>query len=332
MSTRTLLVIEVCLVGVAAVIVYLIVDAGWGGSSDATGEREEALAAEGTPGSTVLAASVTPSQPPTPSPTPRLDRCGPPVDRDYLASNQVLAYYGNPYTDLMGILGEVGPEELVARLRSHAATYDALNGPAGIRPAFHIVYGRATLDPGREGNHLLYVDDDTMKEYIDLACKEGFLVFVDLQIGLSDVDTEVKDALRFLDEPNVHLAIDPEFAMPPGEIPGETVGTVDAADVNAAQAALQAFTEEHRLGDKMLVVHKFVPEMVTRPELLQQYPNVRLVIDMDGFGPAELKRVKYGWFQAEAEHTGIKLFFKQDPDLMSETDVLGLQPDVIIYQ
>jgi hypothetical protein len=59
---------------------------------------------------------------------------------------------------------------------------------------------------------------------------------------------------------------------------------------------------------------------------------VRLVIDMDGFGPAELKRVKYGWFAAEAEYTGIKLFFKQDPDLMSESDVLGLEPDVIIYQ
>jgi hypothetical protein len=110
------------------------------------------------------------------------------------------------------------------------------------------------------------------------------------------------------------------------------VGTVDADHVNAAQAALQTFVEERRLGEKMLIVHKFVPEMVTRPELLQRFPNVRLVIDMDGFGPAELKRVKYGWFAGEAEYTGIKLFFKQDPDLMSEVDVLGLQPDVIIYQ
>jgi hypothetical protein len=332
MSTRTLLVIEVCLFGVAAAILYLIVDARWGGSTGPAGEREQALAAEPTPTSAVLAVSATPSEPPTPSPTPAPDRCGPPVDRAYLGSNQILAYYGNPYTDLMGILGEVTPAELVARLRSHAAIYDSLNGPAGIRPAFHIVYGRATLDPGREGNHLLYVDDETMKEYIDLACREGFLVFVDLQIGLSDVETEVKDALRFLDQPHVQMAIDPEFAMPPGELPGDSVGTVDAAEINAAQAALQAFAEENDLGEKILVVHKFVPEMLTRPELLEAYPNVRLVIDMDGFGPSDIKRVKYAWFAGEAEYSGIKLFFKQDIDLMSEVDVLGLQPDVIIYQ
>jgi hypothetical protein len=332
MSTRTLLVIEVCLFGAAAVILYFIVDARWGSSSVPAPEQEEALAAEATPEPTALAASTTPSPPPTPAPTPSPDRCGPLVDRAYLETNQVLAYYGNPYTDLMGILGERTPEQLTAELKAHAATYDSLNGPAGVRPAFHIVYGRATLDPGREGNHLLYVDDDTMKQYIDLACREGFLVLVDLQIGLSDVSTEVQDALKYLDQPHVHLAIDPEFAMPPGELPGETVGTVDAEEVNAAQATLQAFTEERGLGDKVLVVHKFVPEMVTRPELLQRYPNVRLVMDMDGFGPADLKRVKYGWFATEAEHQGIKLFFKQDPDLMTETDVLGLQPDVIIYQ
>ncbi len=53
---------------------------------------------------------------------------------------------------------------------------------------------------------------------------------------------------------------------------------------------------------------------------------------MDGFGPADVKRVKYGWFAGEAEYEGIKLFFKQDPDLMSEADVLSLQPEVIIYQ
>jgi hypothetical protein len=319
---------------VAAAVLYLIVDARWGGSDDPTGEREEALAAEATPRPTALAASSTPSPVPTPSapPSPAADRCGPPVDQAYLAQNQVLAYYGNPYTDLMGILGEIGPEELAARLKAHAATYDSLNGPLGIRPAFHIVYGRATLDPGREGNHLLYVDDETMNQYIDLACREGFLVFVDLQIGLSDVQTEVQGALKFLEHPNVHLAIDPEFAMPPGELPGEAVGAVDAEDVNAAQAIVQGFIDERDAGEKVLVVHKFVPEMVTRPELLQAFSGVRLVMNMDGFGPSDIKRVKYGWFATEAEYSGIKLFFKQDTDLMSETDVLGLQPDVIIYQ
>jgi hypothetical protein len=320
----------------ACVLVFgsgIFVAFGWGPGSagDPEQSRQQLAIPPHLPGNAVLAVSATPSPSPAPL-TPRPDRCGPPVDRAYLAINQVLAYYGNPYTEQMGILGEMAPTELAARLKSHAATYDALNGAAGIRPAFHIVYGRATVDPGRDGNHLLYVDDATMAEYINLACQEGFLVFIDLQIGLSDVRSEVEKVLPFLDQPHVNLAIDPEFAMPPGELPGDAVGTVDATDVNAAQEMMQAYIQERGLGDRLLIVHKFLPEMVTRPELLQTYPNVGLVMDMDGFGPSEVKTVKFGWFSVEAEYSGIKLFFKQDPDLMSEADVLGLQPDVIIYQ
>jgi len=33
-----------------------------------------------------------------------------------------------------------------------------------------------------------------MQEYIDLACRNGLLVFIDLQIGRSDVATEVEKA------------------------------------------------------------------------------------------------------------------------------------------
>jgi hypothetical protein len=57
-----------------------------------------------------------------------------------------------------------------------------------------------------------------------------------------------------------------------------------------------------------------------------------VVMDMDGFGPGEIKQVKFGWYAAPAEYSGIKLFFKQDVPLMSEADVIGLNPDVIIYQ
>jgi hypothetical protein len=334
MSTRRSIAIFSCTIAVIGSGILAFTLAPLGGDGGDSALPELALPPEGGVGEPVLAAAATTAPSPTPVPGRALDSCGPPISRDYLAGNQVLSYYGNPYTELMGILGEMPPAELVARLRAHAATYDSLNGPAGIRPALHIVYGRATTDPGGNKDHLLYIDDQTMNEYIDLACREGMLVFVDLQIGHSDVETEVRKVLPFLEHPNVHLALDPEFAMPPGELPGESVGTMDAAEVNAAQAIVQTYAQERGLGEKMLIVHKFVPEMLTRPELLQMHPGVRLVIDMDGFGPADVKKVKYGWFSGESEYSGIKLFFRQEPDLMSEADVLGLQPavDVIIYQ
>jgi hypothetical protein len=158
------------------------------------------------------------------------------------------------------------------------------------------------------------------------------LVFLDNQVGRSDVETEIRDILTYLDQPHVHAALDPEFAMPPGEIPGQAIGTMDAAEINAAQAVLETHASERGLPDKMLVVHRFTDDMVTRSELIQDFARVRLVMDMDGFGPMDIKQVKYGWYSAPAEYSGIKLFFKQDTPLMSEAEVLGLDPDVIIYQ
>jgi len=130
----------------------------------------------------------------------------------------------------------------------------------------------------------------------------------------------------------VQPALDPEFAMPEGKLPGESIGSLNAVDVNAAQALLQNFLEERELPDKVLIVHQFTRDMLTDPELIEDYPRVRLVIDMDGFGPPHVKRVKYDWFAAPAEYSGIKLFFRHDSDLMSEQEVLELNPDVIIYQ
>ena len=265
------------------------------------------------------------------SPAPIRD-CGPAVDAGFLASNQILAYYGSPYVSAMGILGELEPEELVLRLKAHAARYDEFNGPRGVQPALHIVYASAQPNPGEDGLHLIFVDRRTLSKYIDVACKHNMLVFLDNQIGRSGVETEVRDILPYLEQPHVHAALDPEFAMPPGEIPGEAIGTMDAAEINAAQAVLQTLVEERGLPDKILVVHRFTDNMVTNSELIQDVSRVRLVLDMDGFGPPEIKQVKFGWYAAPAEYSGIKLFFKQDMPLMSEADVLGLDPDVIIYQ
>ncbi len=332
MSTRSLIAIEVSLIAAATLILVFI--SGGLGAGEPAGQPPEEAAAAGTGAADGPLAFV--SDPaPAASPTPRAlapDACGPPVSGDFFAHNQVLSYYGNPYAEGMGILGELEPDELVSRLLAHAAEYDALNGDKGVRAALHIVWATAQGSEGRDGTYLLYVDKRTMQEYIDLACRNGLLVFIDLQIGRSDVATEVEKALPYLEEPHVHLALDPEFAMAPGEVPGESIGTLDAEDVNEAQRTVQAFARERGLTDKIVMVHQFLDTMITRRDLLERYPGVRLAIDMDGFGPAEIKRVKYGWYAAPADYSAIKLFFKHDPDLMSEADVLALGPDIIIYQ
>lgn len=332
MPTLRLIAIEAALVFAAGLIIYWILADPF---ASVDGDRTEAMAPSAQSSQAVARLSPTPTPQPataTPAPTPDPLRCGPLVDVRYMRDTQIVSYYGNPYTPQMGILGELQPDELVSQVQAKAAEYDALNGARGARAAIHIVHGTAQEDPGRDGLHLLYVDDDTLREYIDLACEHGLLVFIDLQIGRSTVKAEMEKALQLLDYPHVHLAIDPEFAMPPGEVPGQTIGTVDASDINTAQALIQAYVEERGLSDKILIVHRFTENMITRFELVEDYPRIRLVVDMDGFGPIEVKQVKYGWFAAIAEYSGIKLFYQHDTPLMTVEEVLPLRPDVIIYQ
>lgn len=327
MPLYKLLAIEAALVIGAALYAVVIFASPFGSSDGArpTGDAAGALAAD--QGTHLLAAATA-----TPQPNPTRDTCGPPVDRDFLSANQIVSYYGNPYVPAMGILGELAPDELVAEVKAKAAAYDALNGSRGVQPALHLVYGTAQHDPGRKGTYLLYMDDDTLKQYIDLACKNHLFIFLDMQIGRSNVRDEIAKILPRLKQSHVQVAIDPEFAMPEGEVPGESIGTLDADQINDAQQLIEDYVGANGLPDKILVVHQFQESMVTRRELIKRYPHVRLVMDMDGYGPAEIKRVKFGWYAAPEPYSGIKLFFKHDPDLMSEQDVLSLNPNVIIYQ
>jgi hypothetical protein len=266
---------------------------------------------------------------------PRLALAAAP-ERPILADSQIISYYGNPYAAEMGILGTADLKTVASQLESHAARYDRLNGPIDVVPAFHLVYAVAQPHPTDNGLYLQYVDDAAVRRYLSLTEERGMLLFLDLQIGRSSVEAELRKVLPYLRHPQVHVAIDPEFAVGSAEVPGTDLGSLRAADVDRAQAALQELVEAERLPPKLLIIHQFIDSMVLDGEAIQRYADVELIIDMDGFGPAAIKRVKYQRYAARpyAFHAGIKLFFHHDPDLMLEEEVLLLEPRpaVVIYQ
>jgi hypothetical protein len=337
MSSRTLVLIEIALFLGALFLILQIAgfsfDLSGGGGDDtiaAGGDVDDG--ASGDPPAKDEGPTSDSTTPPLVTSRPDQQECGPPVDGEFFIGNQVLSYYGSPHSQLLGILGELQPQELVDRLREHAALYDELNGPRGVQPAFHIVYALAQNYPGEDGLYLRHVDEQTLQTYIDVACRNKLLVFLDLQIGRSEVKTEIERVIPFLRRSHVHLALDPEFAVAAGEVPGESIGSLDAEDINLAQRLLQELVEREGLPDKVLIVHQFDDSMITDKEMIEDFPRVRFVIDMDGLGPKEVKQTKYQWYAAPAEYSGIKLFFRQDVDLMDERDVLKLRPNVIIYQ
>lgn len=253
-----------------------------------------------------------------------------------IEGKQVISYYGNPYSAAMGILGTADLSTIAAQLEQRAETFDELNGPLGVIPAIHLVYEVAQPHPTDNGLYLQYVPDADVRRYIEFTRKHGMLLFLDLQIGRSSVGAEVEKVLPFLRYPNVHLALDPEFAVSSPDIPGKELGDIHASDIDEAQAMLRDLVEREGLPPKLLIVHQFADSMLRDVQAIGQYPGVQLIIDMDGFGLAAIKRATYEEIASRpyASRAGIKLFLQHDPDLMSEEDVLQLQPTptVVIYQ
>jgi hypothetical protein len=242
--------------------------------------------------------------------------------------NTIVAYYGTPRQPDMGILGEFEPLTVAWLLGDRAARFDALNGEAGVKPALHLVYGIAQPDPGHDGLHMRYVDDRTVRQYLSVARRHGFALVLDLQIGHSDALTETRKILPYLHEPDIHLALDPEFALAGGASPGAAIGQLRAADINAVQALLAQLAAERGLPRKALIVHQFEEFMLPDAARIERRNDVDLIIDVDGYGPAEIKTAQYATYGAAeyAPFGGIKIFLRHDPDVMTEQQLLDLEP------
>src|SRR5439155_457288 len=119
--------------------------------------------------------------------------------------------------DVIRMKGRIALSAGLALPLATAGVWLFVAGARGVQPAFHIVYASAQPEAGQDGLHLQFLDKRTILRYLDLACKNGLLVFLDIQIGRSDVETEMRDILPYLEAPNVHVALDPEFAMAAGQ-------------------------------------------------------------------------------------------------------------------
>ncbi|MGD9892611.1 MAG: hypothetical protein AB7R89_16985 [Dehalococcoidia bacterium] len=254
----------------------------------------------------------------------------------FLSNHRIVSFYGTPLAPGLGILGQASPVEVIGWLRMQADAYAALDPERPVQPALHLIYAMAQRESGADGLHLGRLSDALVEEYIALARENDLLLFLDLQMGRSTIADEVGTITRFLTEPHVHLALDPEFAWGPGVTPVEDIGHLTAAQVNEAQAMLQGIAQENGLPGKILIVHQFRASMLPDKAAIASYEGVELVIDMDGFGPPAAKLATYDAVitRDAVQYPGVKLFYEHDVPLMMPDDVLALppRPVVVIYQ
>jgi len=260
-----------------------------------------------------------------------------------------LSYYGRPAVPVMGILGEYELDELTTRFQQEIQAYDQANGDEmGVMGAFHLVYGMATKAPGGDGSHLAFLADEIVRAYLTRAQEEGFAVILDIQIGALTPADALAYGFRWLAYPNVHLALDPEFAMAhTGQSwPGDPIGFVTAQQVNEAQATMQQYMRTHGIfGPRILLLHQFLDTMIVeKAQLDWDYPGIVLTISADGWGGPWGKISKYNAFIDPATRfSAFKLFYRWDEPLLTPREALGIDgygeggyievtPNLIIYQ
>jgi hypothetical protein len=265
----------------------------------------------------------------TPTPPPQEPRGG----RTILPRYRVVAYYGAPEDPQLGALGIGTPAHAVARLEHQAKPYGRRTRP--VMPALELIAVVAAGSPGEGGRYNLRQPNSVIRRYLREARRAKALLLLDIQPGRSDFFTEATRLRRYLKLPDVGLALDPEWRMDPGEIPGRVIGHVGAREVNATAAWLSQLVTKYDLPQKLFLVHEFTDGMVPEAEL-KRPPGLGYVLNVDGFGTQTLKVAKYKGFMAQAQgfHRGFKLFYHEDTDTMTPREVMHLhpRPDVIVYE
>jgi len=208
-------------------------------------------------------------------------------------------------------------------------------------PAIHYIATTAQKYAGSDGKHISRMPASQIQKAIDLAKQANAIVFLDVQLGQSNVQTELPLLEPYLKLPQVHLGLDPEFAMKAGKTPGTVVGTMDASQINWAAQYLAQIVRDNNLPPKILVVHRFTQDMVTNARDIKPLPEVQIVMDMDGWGTPDHKITTYRnvIYPQPVQFTGFKLFYRNDlqkPNLrlLTPAEILKFnpQPSYIQYQ
>ena len=259
-----------------------------------------------------------------------------PLPGSILPAKRVIAFYGNPLSKRMGILGELQSDEMLRRLDAEVAAWTRLDPAHPAQPALHLIVLVADGHPGTSGKYRTRHDSAMVEKVYGWAKSRNALLFLDLQVGQSTLQYELPWIEKFLVRPDVHLGIDPEFSMKNGGIPGKRIGTYDAADINYASRFLANLVDKHKLPPKILVVHRFTPKGVTNARKIALDPRVQIVMHMDGFGPPFLKRDTY-WRDIKREpvqFTGWKQFTKakNDKPPTPREEILRLWPTPLYIQ
>jgi len=259
-----------------------------------------------------------------------------PLPGAILPEKRIIAYYGNPLSKRMGVMGEYPSDSMLRMLDAEVKAWEEADPETPVVPALHLIAVVAQGAPGRDGKYRLRMADTLIERVASWAATRNALVFLDVQVGHSTLQEELPRLAKFLVRENFHLGIDPEFSMKLGGVPGARIGTFDAEDINYATQFLADLAENHKLPPKILVVHRFTQRGVTNYDKIVLRPGAQIVMHMDGFGAPWLKKNTFREYikKEPVQFVGWKQFYKAKNDNPRTTiaEILRLNPKVLYIQ
>jgi hypothetical protein len=248
---------------------------------------------------------------------------------------RVVAFYGAPQDQQLGVLGVGSPTSAARRLVRQAAPYGRRTRP--VLPAMELIASVAANAPGADGRYRTQQTATVINDYLHAARRIKALLVLDIQPGHADFLSEARWLAPWLGQPDVGIALDPEWHTP-GAVPGTQIGSVTAAEINQVSDFVAGIVRARRLPEKLFVIHQFTDGMIEGKDQVVARPGLAMTFNVDGFGNRPNKLSKYHAFTAQTRgrsfDDGFKLFYHEDANLMSPADVMAMQPrpDLVVYE
>ncbi|MBA2445575.1 MAG: hypothetical protein H0V49_09620 [Nocardioidaceae bacterium] len=245
----------------------------------------------------------------------------------------LVAYYGTAHSSALGVLGETDPQRMHRRLRDAARPFGAEGKE--VKLVYELIVCIADATAGSDGSYSHLIPKSYVREYVRAARRNNALLVMDFQPGRATFLSQIRQFRWALKNPFVGVALDPEWRMGPGEVPGQTIGSVEAAEVNRVSRYVASFTRHQGLRQKLFMLHQFRTDMVRNIARVQPHEELAMVQHVDGFGTQSQKLSTYHTVARPRDfHMGFKLFYDEDTDLFRPREVLDILPPVrfVSYQ
>ncbi|WP_343964034.1 hypothetical protein [Kribbella koreensis] len=249
---------------------------------------------------------------------------------------QLVGYVGLPGSPALGPLDK-DLDAKADKLEKLAKSYAVGRTPL---PVLELIVVVASGGPGKDRKYRNRLADEKIERYLKVAREHKMLLLLDIQPGRAKILDEVKRQERWLKEPDVGLAFDPEWAVGPGQVPGRVFGHTSGAELDGIAKYLSGLVAQNDLPEKVFVFHQLSARIVSNEKALKQHPGVVTIKSVDGIGSRSAKESTWHKLtprMAAGVHAGFKLFYQEDTrhgPLMTPAQVMALKPrpEFVVYE